>query len=596
MLLMKSWCGKMSLRVGMASATVFGLLLLAACGGDSGTSALSDNGTSSSEEIQSSSSSPKVESSSSFILSGDSHEESSSSSSVELNCSALLEGATDWNWNVPKECRFNSEIAYDSMTDPRDGQIYKTVKIGDHVWMAENLNYADSVKTPSLLKRSWCYNNKAENCAVAGRLYTWLAAIDSLKLATDADNPQDCDLLKSCTLPDTVQGICPPGWHLPAYTEWLTLFTEVGGESSAGKLLKSQKGWYERGDGTDAYGFSALPAGLRYGGGAFGYGGYYAYFWSATESTFSINHSLSFDAYYMYLFGSSEEARMYSLGKDRAFSIRCLKDGMSSSDEKAKSSSSSKGEAKSSSSNQSSSSNEDNEIDGDRCWDMPKEAYLNPEIDYGSMTDSRDGQIYKTVKIGNQVWMAENLNYADSVKTPSLLEHSWCYNDKAEYCAVTGRLYNWAAAIDSVKLATDADNPQDCGFGHRFRCTLPDTVYGICPPGWHLPTKTEWETLFTEVGGQSTAGKVFKSQKGWYNKGIGTDAYGFSALPAGDWFFLRKFDSCVLSTNFWSATQDDGDCDDCAYNMHLSYDNENAGLFVSSPHFGFSVRCLKNEP
>ena len=92
MLLKNLWCGKMSLRVGMASATVFGLLLLAACGGDSGTSASSDNGASGSEEIQSSSSSPKVESSSSFILSGDSHEESSSSSSVELNCSALLEG------------------------------------------------------------------------------------------------------------------------------------------------------------------------------------------------------------------------------------------------------------------------------------------------------------------------------------------------------------------------------------------------------------------------------------------------------------------------------------------------------------------------
>ena len=84
MLLKNLWCEKIALRVGMASATVFGLLLLAACGGDSGTSALSDNGTSSSEEIQSSSSSPKVESSSSVILSGDSHEESSSSSSVEL--------------------------------------------------------------------------------------------------------------------------------------------------------------------------------------------------------------------------------------------------------------------------------------------------------------------------------------------------------------------------------------------------------------------------------------------------------------------------------------------------------------------------------
>ena len=596
MLLKNLWCGKMSLRVGMASATVFGLLLLAACGGDSGTSASSDNGASGSEEIQSSSSSPKVESSSSFILSGDSHEESSSSSSVELNCSALLEGATDWNWNVPKECRFNSEIAYDSMTDPRDGQIYKTVKIGDHVWMAENLNYADSVKTPSLLKRSWCYNNKAENCAVAGRLYTWLAAIDSLKLATDADNPQDCDLLKSCTLPDTVQGICPPGWHLPAYTEWLTLFTEVGGESSAGKLLKSQKGWYERGDGTDAYGFSALPAGLRYGGGAFGYGGYYAYFWSATESTFSINHSLSFDAYYMYLFGSSEEARMYSLGKDRAFSIRCLKDGTSSGNPKVKSSSSSKDETKSSSSNQSSSSNEDNEIDGDWCWDMPKEAYLNPEIAYDSMTDPRDGQIYKTVKIGNQVWMAENLNYADSVKTPSLLKHSWCYKNKTENCAVAGRLYTWAAAIDSVKFATDADNPQDCGYGKT--CTLPAKVQGICPDGWHLPTKTEWETLFIEAGGKSTAEKNLKSQNGW-DISNGTDAFGFSAIPAGlgrtwipeGFYFFYKGDYAF----FWSATESIEYIGNIrAYSMELDYDYELENLDGSDKAFAYSVRCLKD--
>ena len=596
MLLMKSWCGKMSLRVGMASATVFGLLLLAACGGDGGTSAPSDNGTSSSEEIQSSSSISKVESSSSVTLSGDGHEELSSSSSVELNCSALLEGETDWNWNVPKECRFNSGIAYDSMTDPRDGQIYKTVKIGDQVWMAENLNYADSVKTPSLLKRSWCYNNKAENCAVAGRLYTWLAAIDSLKLATDAANPQDCGLLKSCTLPDTVQGICPPGWHLPTDTEWIILFTEVGGESTAGKALKSQTGWNESGNGSDAYGFSALPAGLRYSGGAFGLGGYYAYFWSATETYSNPRYSYHGDADDMCLFSSYEETGLYHHDKGSAISVRCLKDGMSSSGEKAKSSSSNKDEAVSSSSNQSSSSNEDNEIDGDRCWDMPKEAYLNPEIDYGSMTDSRDGQIYKTVKIGNQVWMAENLNYADSVKTPSLMGKNWCYANKAENCAVAGRLYTWAAAIDSVKLATDADNPQDCGYGKT--CMLPAKVQGICPDGWHLPTKTEWETLFIEAGGESTAEKNLKSQNGW-NISNGTDAFGFSAIPAGfgrTWFpegfyFFYKGDYAF----FWSATESIEYIGNIqAYSMELDYDYELENLDESYKAFAYSVRCLKD--
>ena len=316
MLLKNLWCGKKSMRGGVAAATVFGLLLLAACGGDSGTSAPSDNGTSSSEGIQSSSSSSKVESSSSVILSGDSHEESSSSLSAELNCSMRLEWGTDRSWNFPKECRFNPEIAYDSITDSRDGQIYKTVKIGDHVWMAENLNYADSVKTPSLLKRSWCYNNKAENCAVTGRLYTWAAAIDSVKLATDADNPQDCGFDKTwnCTLPAKVQGICPNGWHLPTETEWKTLFTEVGGELGAGKILKAQTGW----NGTDSVGFSALPAGGRDNGGQFGADGNSAYFWCS-------NSAGSFYASYMSL-DYTVYAGLEPGLKDTAFSVRCLKD------------------------------------------------------------------------------------------------------------------------------------------------------------------------------------------------------------------------------------------------------------------------------
>ena len=262
----------------------------------------------------------------------------------------------------------------------------------------------------------------------------------------------------------------------------------------------------------------------------------------------------------------------------------------------AKSSSSSKGEAKSSSSNQSSSSNEDNEIDGDRCWDMPKEAYLNPEIDYGSMTDSRDGQIYKTVKIGNQVWMAENLNYADSVKTPSLMGKNWCYANKAENCAVAGRLYTWAAAIDSVKLATDADNPQDCGYGKT--CMLPAKVQGICPDGWHLPTKTEWETLFIEAGGKSTAEKNLKSQNGW-NISNGTDAFGFSAIPAGfgrTWFpegfyFFYKGDYAF----FWSATESIEYIGNIqAYSMELDYDYELENLDESYKAFAYSVRCLKD--
>ena len=396
MLLMKSWCGKMSLRVGMASATVFGLLLLAACGGDSGTSAPSNDGISDSEEIQSSSSSQKLSSSSqksssssslktisssSKQLSSSSSDISSSSSSlksisssskplsssssqISTSSSSKLSSSSSsspmvkssssskddmryssskqssssskddeiddgWSWDVPKEARLNPEIAYDSMIDPRDGQIYKTVKIGEHVWMAENLNYVDSVKTPSLLGRSWCYKYKAKNCAVAGRFYTWGAAIDSVALY-DGGNGEVCGSGETCSLPAKVQGICPPGWHLPDSTEWNTLFTEVGGRSTAGKALKSRSGWNVNGNGTDAYGFSALPTGdwsldndLF-----FSDGGYEANFWSATES--NCMHACFMHLFNLYEYAEvrCEDKRMskYSYIKDSGYPIRCLKD------------------------------------------------------------------------------------------------------------------------------------------------------------------------------------------------------------------------------------------------------------------------------
>ena len=213
-------------------------------------------------------------------------------------------------------------------------------------------------------------------------------------------------------------------------------------------------------------------------------------------------------------------------------------------------------------------------------WDIPKEARLNPEIDYGTMTDSRDKQTYKTVKIGNQVWMAENLNYADSATTTSLLERSWCYDDNAENCAVAGRLYTWAAAIDSVRLY-DGGKGVDCGYGKT--CSLPDTVYGICPPGWHLPTNSEWDILLDEIGGNSVASKVLKSQTGWYENG--TDSMGFSAIPVG---YMEDSKYYGGGATFWSATE--------GYSMCIAESDEYCIPHLSriETYHGFSVRCLQN--
>ena len=281
------------------------------------------------DKLSSSSSKKQLESSSSSVDAPPTSSETESSSSGgedKVNCSVLLEGKTGWSWDVPKECRFNPDIDYGTMTDERDGKVYRTVKIGDQTWMAENLNYYDSTDL-SVKKKSWCFGKKdngdSTTCDVAGRLYTWAAAIDSVKLANVVDNPQECGYGKECDSTSTrsvtlIQGVCPDGWHLPSKTEWNALFTAVGGESTAGEVLKSQSGWYNNGNGTDAFGFSALPAGGRNGDGE-GYNeGDYAYFWSSTE----LNSNYAYDVHLGY--GGEDAGLLYNI-KNNGFSVRCVK-------------------------------------------------------------------------------------------------------------------------------------------------------------------------------------------------------------------------------------------------------------------------------
>lgn len=302
---------------------------------------------------------------------------SSSSSSAKSSSSLAKFSSSSVAYLEP--CRTDSvdTCEYGTLTDERDGQTYKTVKIGEQVWMAENLNYAytgvpfiyGGVTTDSITwclgddesscesrsdstrwwcfhddefclftsdSSSWCYNDDPANCAKYGRLYTWAAAIDSVKLVNDAKDPQDCGDGKICTLPAKVQGICPTGWHLPNETEWKTLFTAVGSivagsysdahyHSAAGKMLKSTSGWkdYElegrkNGNGMDAFGFSALPAGDRYLAGDFSDEGKYAHFWCSAE--LNRYHACDLDLYY----GNSATLE-YSY-KSSAYSVRCVKD------------------------------------------------------------------------------------------------------------------------------------------------------------------------------------------------------------------------------------------------------------------------------
>ncbi|WP_290781593.1 fibrobacter succinogenes major paralogous domain-containing protein [Fibrobacter sp. UBA7003] len=215
---------------------------------------------------------------------------------------------------------------YGTLTDTRDGQTYKTVTIGDQVWMAENLNYAYTGVPYNYSgytsdSTSWCYENDPANCAKYGRLYTWAAAMDSS--GTWSTNGKGCGYGSECSPTGTIRGICPEGWHLPDTTEWNTLFTAVGGSFTAGTALKSTSGWNEdegeSGNGTDSFGFSALPAGYRYNGGDYDNEGYDAYFWSSTE--YNSNY-----AYYMLLYYNYDYAALYDGNKNYGFSVRCLKD------------------------------------------------------------------------------------------------------------------------------------------------------------------------------------------------------------------------------------------------------------------------------
>jgi len=141
------------------------------------------------------------------------------------------------------------------------------------------------------------------------------------------------------------------------------------------------------------------------------------------------------------------------------------------------------------------------------------------------LTDSRDGKVYRTVKIGKQTWMAENLNYSDADSIGR------CYDDEPSNCEKYGKLYDWDAAMKA------------------------------CPKGWHLPSYGEWDTLYEHIG----AGKMLyfdidkklKTKSGWTKEtreddedrtlklNNGTDDYGFTALPAGIRFCVPIYDKII---------------------------------------------------
>jgi uncharacterized protein (TIGR02145 family) len=208
----------------------------------------------------------------------------------------------------------NSNLEYGTMTD-QEGNVYKTIQLGDQEWMAENLKTSiyrngDAVVT-DLSNAEWAgasagawtfYNQEAANSCPFGKLYNWYAAVDGRML-------------------------CPLGWHLPTTEEWTVLIDLLGGSNQSGGAMKtvgSIEGgtgfWYAPNAGaSNSSGFSGLPGGYRTANGNFAEMGYNAYWWSATEVGTSL-------AWYRGLI----EENAYTIGgyisKRSGFSIRCVRD------------------------------------------------------------------------------------------------------------------------------------------------------------------------------------------------------------------------------------------------------------------------------
>jgi uncharacterized protein (TIGR02145 family) len=455
------------------------------------------------------------------------------------------------------------EIVYDTLTDSRDKNKYKTITIGDYTWMAENLNYN--------AKGSECYGNDPENCKKYGRLY-----------------------------PD--YDVCPSGWHKSTINEWEALGKDA-------TKLRAKEGWNSNGNGSDNFGIAALPGGYGNKNGSFSEVGNYGIWWVSQPG------SLAYD-YFGYCIHSSKNSAFAGVAnsdlhsKISMLSIRCVKNykcgkttynpipSMACCDDKTTYDYSTKfcykGKVYALCGEMGSEYNPDTQVcyknsdvldkkcDGksykydmqicrngkilEKCgyegYDPTKEYCSEGNVmpAYGYMTDA-GGKAYRTTKIGEQVWMAENMNYG--------LKDSKCYDNKPANCTKYGRLYNWEMAKKNT-----------------------------CPKGWHLPIRGEWETLVNTAGGEEAAVRYLMAMSGWDKMCLGdseeecyvggTDKYGFSALPGGlgiDYDF-----SYVGAYSYWWSASDEG------YDAYILSIDYYGGLSNSSldKNYFLSVRCVQN--
>jgi len=484
-------------------------------------------------------------------------------------------------------------IVYGKMSDI-DGNIYKTIKIGNQVWMAENLNVShyctgelipqikDSLLWSKLNNGAWCYyNNDIGIGSEYGKLYNGYTINDQ-------------------------RGLAPVGWHIPSKAEWDTLSKVVGGNGT--KLKESgSTHWINSNDpATNSLGFSALPGGWR---DCLSNGARYmslqssGYWWTCTSNGQYI-YSIVIESYNSYI-----QTNSWSICY--GYSVRCIKDSSFSPPVIANIvpkttligsiitiNGTGFGLIKGTSFVSFNHIKATEFINWSKTQIIVKvpdgveagklsitvEGQQSNDVDYdifvfGTITDI-DGNIYKTIPIGNQTWMAENLNvsrYRNGETIPQIQDQeqwekstngAWrYYNDDPANGTIYGKLYNWYAVND----------PR-----------------GLAPSGWHVPSDNEWESLSTFVGGGSDAGGKLKETgtTHWLSPNTGaTNEFGFSALPGGRYASSGYFNGIGTSAIWWTSTPHSATG---AYGRSLGKDGSALNSGYTSNITGYSVRCIKD--
>jgi uncharacterized protein (TIGR02145 family) len=196
----------------------------------------------------------------------------------------------------------------------------------------------------------------------------------------------------------------------------------------------------------------------------------------------------------------------------------------------------------------------------------------------GTPTVTYEGQVYNTVLIGNQCWIAENLNVGTMLensenKSNDGIIEKYCFDNDPANCNEYGGLYQWNEMMEYDTIAG---------------------VQGICPDGWHLPTKGEWNILTDFLGGESVAGGKMKEADSAHwnspNKGA-TNESGFTGLPAGYRYWNGIFNDLGIYGYFWTSTEHSTVT---AWRLSLFFANDLIYPVPAGKNLGYSVRCLKD--